>query len=194
MARLVDDLLSLSRIELAANRPPTQQVSLRAVLDQVLERMRRVAEKQQVEIADDAPAILPEVVGDPDQLHQLFVNLLDNAIKYGGARTTVRLDVKLLEAAPAEAGAAAGRPSVQVAVSDRGPGIPAEHLPRLTERFYRVDKGRSRRMGGTGLGLAIVKHIVRRHQGHLDIASEIGKGSTFAVTLPLGHASVTENA
>ena len=167
MARLVDDLLSLSRIELAAHQPPTERCDLKAVLEQAVERMYAVAEPAKVRIATRFPPTLPAVVGDADQLHQLVVNLVDNAIKYGGEGKTVTVEAEALAAAPADAGAVAGRPCVRVTVSDEGPGIAREHIPRLTERFHRVDTGRSRRLRGTGLGLAIVKHIVRRHQGHL---------------------------
>ncbi|MGD9510084.1 MAG: sensor histidine kinase, partial [Geminicoccaceae bacterium] len=143
-----------------------------------------VAEQGRVTIALDQPTGLPVVEGDTDQLHQLLVNQIDNAIKYGGEGTTVTVAAAALGAAPADAGAASGRPSIRVAVTDQGPGIAAEHLPRLTERFYRVDSGRSRRLRGTGLGLAIVKHILRRHQGHLAIESRVGVGSSFIVYLP----------
>jgi two-component system phosphate regulon sensor histidine kinase PhoR len=115
------------------------------------------------------------LIGDADQLTQVLQNLLDNAVKYGREGGTVRLDI---------ATAPAGRPGVVMTVADQGAGIPREHLPRLTERFYRVDTGRSRAAGGTGLGLAIVKHIVNRHRGVLDIDSTLGEGSTFTVYLP----------
>lgn len=184
MARLVDDLLSLSRIELAANQPPQERCDPRAVLLLAVERMRPAAAESGVELEVEVPEALPELVGDPDQLHQVLVNLIDNAIKYGGEGKLVRATAETLAAAPAESGPVAGRPCVKISVVDRGPGIPPEHLPRLTERFYRVDKARSRRLRGTGLGLAIVKHILRRHQGHLVIDSEVGRGSTFSVLLP----------
>jgi two-component system phosphate regulon sensor histidine kinase PhoR len=184
MARLIDDLLSLSRIELAAHQPPQERCDVRDVLLEVVERMQPVAARDGVTLAAELPEALPPVQGDADQLHQLFVNLVDNAIKYGGRGKTVRMTAEALAAAPPAAGPAAGRPCVRIAVVDQGPGIAREHLPRLTERFYRVDKARSRRLQGTGLGLAIVKHILRRHQGHLAIESELGRGSTFAVLLP----------
>src|SRR4029078_8517929 len=117
---------------------------------------------------------LPAVTGDADQLTQVLQNLLDNAVKYGRERGTVRR----------EAPAAQGRPGVVRSVADQGAGIPREHLPRLTERFYRVDTSRSRAAGGTGLGLAIVKHIVNRHRGQLSIESEEGVGTTVRVWLP----------
>jgi two-component system phosphate regulon sensor histidine kinase PhoR len=138
-----------------------------------------------VAIELDLPGNLPAVTGDADQLHQLFVNLVDNAIKYGGENNTVRIEGCTVATAPADSGAAAGRACIRVDVTDQGPGIAKEHVPRLTERFYRVEGGRTRRLGGTGLGLAIVKHILRRHQGHLAIRSEPGAGSTFSVFLPL---------
>jgi two-component system phosphate regulon sensor histidine kinase PhoR len=122
----------------------------------------------------DVPTDLPEAQGERDELAQLFQNLIDNALKYGRPQTEIAVT----------AGIGNGGTSVWVAVADRGDGIPSEHLPRLTERFYRVDTGRSREMGGTGLGLAIVKHILNRHRGRLDIASTVGRGSTFTVWLP----------
>jgi two-component system phosphate regulon sensor histidine kinase PhoR len=112
-------------------------------------------------------------VGDYDELTIVFQNLVDNAVKYAKPSTTVRVAARPL-----------GQDRVAVAVSDEGDGIPAAHLPRLTERFYRVDAARSRQLGGTGLGLAIVKHVVNRHRGRLDIQSTPGKGSTFTVVLP----------
>lgn len=126
-------------------------------------------------VAGDVP-----VRGDSDQLLQVFLNLIENAVKYGGAGKTVTLRLTRIDREPVLKGAA-----VQVDVIDRGEGIDAMHLPRLTERFYRVDTHRSRSQGGTGLGLAIVKHIVARHRGRLRIESEIGRGSTFSVILPL---------
>jgi len=184
MARLVDDLLSLSRIELAAHQPPRERCDLREVVTHAVERLRAAAKQGGVAIELDLPGNLPAVTGDADQLHQLFVNLVDNAIKYGGEGTVVRVTAAALDAAPADSGAASGRPCVRIAIADQGPGIAPEHLPRLTERFYRVDTRHSRRLRGTGLGLAIVKHILRRHQGHLAIESRVGVGSTFTVLLP----------
>jgi two-component system phosphate regulon sensor histidine kinase PhoR len=115
-------------------------------------------------------------------LAQLFQNLLDNALKYGRPRTEIAVT----------AGIGVGSASLWVAVADQGDGIPSEHLPRLTERFYRLDTGRSREMGGTGLGLAIVKHIMNRHRGRLDIASTVGRGSTFTVWLPASPAALSD--
>ncbi|WP_293209619.1 ATP-binding protein, partial [Parvibaculum sp.] len=122
------------------------------------------------------------VLGDRDELAQVVQNLMDNALRYG--RSGKRIEVSL---APAEKG---GKPFVRLTVRDFGPGIAKEHLPRLTERFYRVDAAASRARGGTGLGLAIVKHIVNRHQGSLSIESELGHGSSFSVLLPVAPAPV----
>ena len=184
MSRLVDDLLSLSRVELAALQPPRELCHPSEALRYAVDRMQAAAEQGGVTLAVEVPDRLPAVLGDADQLHQLFVNLIDNAIKYGGQGTVVRIEAQELAAAPADSGPANGRPSVRIAISDQGPGIAAEHLPRLTERFYRVEGARPRRPKGTGLGLAIVKHVLRRHQGHLAIQSKLGAGSTFSVLLP----------
>ncbi len=124
------------------------------------------------------PDELPEVVGEADELAQVFQNLFDNAIKYSREGSMIEVAARIDRRG-------AGPPFVAVAVRDHGEGIRREHLPRLTERFYRVDTARSRAMGGTGLGLAIVKHIVNRHRGRLDIASELGEGSVFTVSLRL---------
>lgn len=190
MTRLVDDLLSLSRIELAADQPPTETSDVLAILGLVIDRLQPIAARQGVTIERPATDRLPPVQGTPDQLHQLFTNLIDNAVKYGGTDKTVTVDTRLLDPAPVSAGALADRPAIAVSVIDEGPGIAAEHIPRLTERFYRVDRARSRSAGGTGLGLAIVKHIVRHHRGELRIESELGQGSRFTVLLPIQQAIV----
>jgi two-component system phosphate regulon sensor histidine kinase PhoR len=171
MSRLVEDLLSLSRIEMHEHQPPTARVALRPLLDAVADVFALRAGTRGMRITIDAAADLPEVIGDSDELMQLFQNLLDNAIKYGSAGTPITLTAR------------PGPLGVAVAVRDEGEGIPPAHVPRLTERFYRVDAARSREVGGTGLGLAIVKHIVGRHRGQLEIASELGRGSTFTVHL-----------
>src|SRR5262249_53888095 len=133
-----------------------------------------------IEIPEDLED-LPLVQGDQDELIQLFQNLIDNALKYGRAGTPVRL---LARASDPPAAMSPARPAVAVAVVDQGEGNAPQPLPRLTERFYRIDTARSRDLGGTGLGLAIVKHIVNRHRGALEIESEIGQGSRFTVFLP----------
>jgi two-component system, OmpR family, phosphate regulon sensor histidine kinase PhoR len=175
MARLVDDLLSLSRIELNEHVAPTGRVALPPVIDAVAHGLELRAGQRGIRIVRDLPADLPDVVGDADELAQVFQNLLDNAAKYGRRDSEVSVRATISgDGTPQQIG---------IAVADRGDGIAAEHLPRLTERFYRVDNARSRELGGTGLGLAIVKHIVNRHRGRLDIASIQGHGSTFTVWL-----------
>ena len=182
MARLVADLLSLSRIELNEHSVPTEGVRLHAVLASVADSlaMKAAARSMTIELPEDLRA-LPPVQGDQDELIQLFQNLIDNALKYGRAGSPVRV---LARASDPPAAMTPARPAVAVAVIDQGEGIARQHLPRLTERFYRVDTARSRDLGGTGLGLAIVKHIVSRHRGALEIDSEMGQGSRFTIFLP----------
>jgi two-component system phosphate regulon sensor histidine kinase PhoR len=177
MTRLIDDLLSLSRIEMRVHVPPRGQVDLNETLGFVVQTLEPLAEGSRISInltKFSAPAI---VRGDRDELVQLFQNLIQNAIKYG--RAGGRVDVRLSR----EPRAPAQPERLSIAVSDDGPGIAAEHLPRLTERFYRVNVSASREKGGTGLGLAIVKYIVSRHRGELKIASIVGVGSTFTILL-----------
>ena len=192
MARLVDDLLSLSRIEMNEHTPPTETVPLPSLLGQVRNTLAWRAERSGVAIAIDAEDGLPPVIGDSDELTQVFLNLVDNAIKYGDEQGAVRVEARRVADVPAGAGRIEGAGGVSVAVIDRGAGIPREHLPRLTERFYRVDKARSRELGGTGLGLAIVKHIVNRHRGALTIDSTPGEGSAFTVHLQPAEATQDE--
>jgi two-component system phosphate regulon sensor histidine kinase PhoR len=179
MNRLIDDLLSLSRIELSEHQPPSERIDVGEVASRMAAAFEpRVADRaQRLEL--DVVGELPAVAADPDQIEQVLQNLLDNAIKYGRQGGRVRLSARV-----AQPGRWPSRPGVVLAVADDGPGIGREHIPRLTERFYRVDKGRSRTAGGTGLGLAIVKHIVNRHRGQLVIDSDEGRGSTFSVWLP----------
>ena len=182
MARLVGDLLSLSRIELNEHSVPTDGVRLHAVLASVADSlaMKAAARSMTIELPADL-AGLPAVQGDQDELIQLFQNLIDNALKYGRAGSPVRVLARVSEPPAAMTPA---RPAVAVVVIDQGEGIDRRHLPRLTERFYRVDTARSRDLGGTGLGLAIVKHIVSRHRGALELESDLGQGSRFTVFLP----------
>jgi two-component system, OmpR family, phosphate regulon sensor histidine kinase PhoR len=189
MKRLVDDLLSLSRIEMNEHRPPTERVDLARLVPTVVDLLDQRAAARQMEIRLDLPADLPPVLGDPDELAQVFQNLLDNAIKYSRPGTPIELGARpspkvLPGARPGERAGA-----VAVMVRDHGEGIAREHLPRLTERFYRVDAARSRELGGTGLGLAIVKHIVNHHRGALEIDSEPGEGTVFTIYLPAASAA-----
>jgi two-component system phosphate regulon sensor histidine kinase PhoR len=180
MARLIDDLLSLSRIELRAHMRPDTPVDLVPIVRQVVDGLQTLAQDRGVVIGIDAAMGPLLVQGDRDELLRLFENLIENGLKYGASGK--RVDVTL-----ARVDGQDGRHEASVAVRDYGPGIAAEHLPRLTERFYRVDVGESRAQGGTGLGLALVKHILNRHRGRLAIESQAGKGATFTVRLPSHH-------
>ncbi len=185
MSRLIDDLLSLSRIELSEHTPPAESIDLAALVRRVLAGFEmRLAARRQVLSIDIAEG-LPPVVADADQMAQVLSNLVDNAMKYGREGGSVAVSVQAGTPGSRLAPAA----GLVLAVRDDGPGIARAHLPRLTERFYRVDAGRSRGAGGTGLGLAIVKHIVNRHRGRLVIDSEEGQGCTFSVWLPLAAES-----
>ena len=189
MKRLVDDLLSLSRIEMNEHQPPTERVELERLLRTVADLLEQRSAARDMRILLNLPPGRIEVLGDADELAQVFQNLFDNAIKYGRSGTSIEVTARpsprfLPGSRPGERPAA-----IAVAVRDYGDGIGREHLPRLTERFYRVDAARSRELGGTGLGLAIVKHILNRHRGALDIESQPGQGSVFTVHLPLPAAS-----
>ena len=180
MQRLVDDLMSLSRIEMSEHLRPVEAWSLNRIAAESASALSAVARQLGVGLEIEVPPEGAVVLGDRDQLTQVFANLIDNAMKYGGAGTTVRV----FPAAPSPA-----HPSrVGVTVEDGGPGIPREHIHRLTERFYRVSVTSSRNKGGTGLGLAIVKHILNRHGGRLEIVSTPGQGSAFTVWLPRAGA------
>lgn len=175
MSKLIDDLLSLSRIEMRQHVHPTGSVDLTLLLQEVREGLQTQAAEAGASIELDLPAGPVTVTGDRDELYEVFENLIDNALKYGGAG---RVEVAL---APAR-----NRPGFEhvVSVTDHGEGIPAEHVPRLTERFYRVDAESSRRKKGTGLGLAIVKHTLTRHRGFMTLRSRLGEGTRVEVFLP----------
>jgi len=181
MQRLVDDLMSLSRIEADKYRSPDQPISLVPLIEEVVQVFRQSQNKRAQDIVTEIDPQLPHVRGDRAQLSQLLHNLISNALKYGAPGTAVTL-----RAHPDE------RDMIGLSVTDRGEGIPPEHLPRLTERFYRIDSSRSRAMGGTGLGLAIVKHIVQRHGGILQFDSKVGIGTTVRVELPVFRALAGE--
>ncbi len=178
MRNLIDDLMSLSRIEADRFTAPAETVDLLPLLESVFNACRGFAESRGSALTIENRSSRTIVSGDRAQLAQLFNNLVTNALKYGRPGTPVR--VQLTET---------GTGLIRARVIDEGEGIAAEHLPRLTERFYRVDPGRSRAGGGTGLGLAIARHIALRHRGQLEIASEPGKGTSVSVCLPLSEAS-----
>jgi two-component system phosphate regulon sensor histidine kinase PhoR len=178
MARLIDDLLSLSRIELKAHLQPATPVDLVGIVRQVADSLQTLARDRGVEIKIEKPEKPLVVRGDRDELIRVFENLVENALKYGAPGK--RVDISL-----GGMPGSRGEEEAMVSVRDYGPGIADEHIPRLTERFYRVDVADSRAQGGTGLGLALVKHIVARHRGRLVIASVLGKGATFTIRLPL---------
>jgi two-component system phosphate regulon sensor histidine kinase PhoR len=182
MARLIEDLLSLSRIELKAHIHPESPVDLVAVVRQVADSLQGLAQSREVTIAVDAPPGPMIVPGDRDELIRVFENLVENALKYGASGKRVEIAVTRERTARGEEAA--------VAVRDYGPGIAPEHLPRLTERFYRVDVSESRALGGTGLGLSLVKHILQRHRGRLTVESTLGAGATFTVRLPFAASNV----
>jgi two-component system phosphate regulon sensor histidine kinase PhoR len=177
MTRLIDDLLSLSRIELDKNIRPRETIGIQSVIEEIRAAFAVALEADGRDLRIQVDETLPRVVADRDQLIQVLQNLLSNALKYGRPGTPITLSVRQGESPHGAV--------LRFTVEDVGEGIPAEHVPRLTERFYRVDTGRSRRLGGTGLGLAIVKHIVERHRGVLGISSVEGKGTRVEFTIPV---------
>ncbi|WP_380052413.1 ATP-binding protein [Falsihalocynthiibacter sp. SS001] len=180
MNRLVRDLLSLSRVESEERIRPDTRQDIIAIIETAIVSLRPQAVTANVHIIFEPPKDAIYLSGDADQLQQVFSNLIENAIKYGAHDADVVVKIEKMARDPR-----LSRPSVRVSITDQGEGIDPLHIPRLTERFYRVDGHRSREMGGTGLGLAIVKHIINRHRGRLQIESKTGQGSTFTVILPL---------
>jgi len=189
MARLIDDLLSLSRIELNAHLQPNTPVDLAPIVRQVVDGLQTLARDRGVEIKIMLPPETLVVLGDRDELIRALENLVENALKYGAAGK--RVDVTL-----ARGQTRGGTSEARVAVRDYGPGIAPGHLPRLTERFYRVDVSDSRAQGGTGLGLALVKHVLNRHGGRLTIESTLGAGAAFIMHLPLptGESAISDDS
>jgi two-component system phosphate regulon sensor histidine kinase PhoR len=175
MQRLVEDLISLSRIEAERFSTPREALSLEDLVEQVVDECRRAAATRGCDLNVEVEPDLPRAAGDPIQILQLIENLVSNALRYGREGTPVWVRL------------ARNGGMVRISVSDQGEGIASEHIPRITERFYRVDPSRSRALGGTGLGMAIVKHIVERHRGRLIIESVVGKGTTFHVLLPVAQ-------
>ncbi|MCF6304765.1 MAG: ATP-binding protein [Rhodobacteraceae bacterium] len=179
MQNLVSDLMSLNRIELAEHKTPHEKCALNALVSEAVADVQPLQEKLGAVIKVDLLPDMPMVSGDRAQLNQVLINLFENAIKYNSAGGPIMIGTAL----PSK-----NYPGmVGISVRDCGEGIAPEHLPRLTERFYRVSVAKSRDKGGTGLGLAIVKHILNRHNGMLEITSEIGKGSVFTMWLPVAQ-------
>ena len=175
LSRLIDDLLTLSDLELRKTPLKRDAVRLDALLHDVLEVIGEKARRGGVELVTSVPAQLPPLLGDADRLQQVLINLTDNAVKYTPAGGSVTIAASATDGDDA---------MVAIEVRDTGMGIPSDDLPRLTERFYRVDKARSRELGGTGLGLAIVKHIVQAHGGRLHITSEVNVGTRVWFAIP----------
>ncbi len=175
MVRLIDDLLSLSRIEMTRYMAPNAVTDINKLVGSVINSVKGVAAERGIEFTYEHEENIQDVVADSDQITQVFLNLLTNAAKYSDPNTKVHVKAEM---------GRTGKHAL-LSITDEGPGIAQEHLARLTERFYRVDTARSRKMGGTGLGLAIVKHILLRHNSGLDIKSQLGKGTVFSFKLPI---------
>ncbi len=182
MQRLIDDLLSLSRVESEEHRAPRDAVDLVSLLEQVISLNAQQAATRGIELQlqlQEVAADEARIIGNADELQQVFTNLIENAIRYGDADTPLQIIVSFGRQTPSGAKV---EDLMRVQVVNQGPVIAEEHIARLTERFYRIDKGRSREIGGTGLGLAIVKHIINKHRGRLRITSD-AQGTVFSVTL-----------
>ena len=179
MLRIIEDLMSLSRIEADRFLAPSEMVDIGDVIRTSLANSSHLRGSANCELESDIAAALPPVRGDRAQLVQVVDNLLSNAVRYGCVTRGAKIAVAAVRS---------GR-WIELTITDHGPGIPREHLPRLTERFYRIDAARSRESGGTGLGLAIVKHIIERHRGSLEIRSTPGVGTTVTVRLPVVSGS-----
>ena len=179
MQRVVEDLISLSRIEAEKFTTPTEAVDLEQLIEVAVESATRMADERGSALHCKIEPGLPPVAADRVQILQVLDNLITNALRYGESGTPVEVSASLEDE------------MVHLRVVDQGEGIAPEHIKRLTERFYRVDTSRSRSLGGTGLGLSIVKHIVERHRGRLTIESEVGKGTTVHVLLPVAAGSLS---
>ena len=175
MQRLIEDLMSLSRIEAEKFELPSDQIDLSDLIRETRDFYISSRGKKEKDMLVTLPAQIPQIYGDRAQMAQVLHNLLSNAFKYGKKGSPVRIGIKPNQTAT----------MLRLSISDQGEGIAPEHIPRLTERFYRVDKGRSKSIGGTGLGLAIVKHITERHGGRMEITSVLGEGTTVSVLLPI---------
>ncbi len=186
LSRLIDDLLTLSNLELGAVELRHDEIALAELTSEVFEVVKDKAERGGIKLMQELPPELPLLLGDSDRLQQVLLNLIDNAIKYTPASRTVTVTAKIVHGPHgSEIDAELEGEWLEVMVADTGCGIPESEIPRLTQRFYRVDKARSRELGGTGLGLAIVKHIIQAHGGSLRIESQINQGTTVHILLPL---------
>lgn len=185
MSKLVNDLLSLSKIEMNAHSNPISKVDFLRIVRTEKQHFEWACKQKNVTLRCVFNDNLPATKGDEDELAQVVRNLLGNAIKYTSADTEILMTVKMTSNLPNDPNFRNLTRAICFSVQDHGEGIPKEHIPRLTERFYRVDTARTRKVGGTGLGLAIVKHVLNRHHGVLTIESEVGEGSTFSVYLPV---------
>ncbi len=185
MSKLINDLLSLSKIEMNAHSTPISKVDFLKIVRTEKQHFEWSCKQKHVTLNMKLNDNLPPTKGDDDELAQVVRNLLGNAIKSTNPDTEILVTVKLTSQLPDDPNFRNLTRAICFSVQDQGEGIPKEHIPRLTERFYRVDTARTRKVGGTGLGLAIVKHVLNRHHGALAIESEVGKGSIFSVYLPI---------
>ena len=180
MTALIEDLLTLSMLESHQMPMSFESLDIKGLINSIIQGFEKQAKDKDIEIVMDIGKEIPKIPADKDRLEQVIVNLVDNAIKYTN-KGTVTVSSREVDN------------MIQIDVEDTGIGIPEKDIPRIFERFYRVDKGRSRELGGTGLGLAIVKHIIQGHNGKIWVKSELGKGSSFSFSLPLGKASNRTN-
>jgi two-component system phosphate regulon sensor histidine kinase PhoR len=176
--RLINDILSLSELEQRIIKTKKESIDIEESIIEVMSMLKGQSEEKNIELSMDIQKGLDRLNGDPDKLKQMLINLIDNAIKYTPEKGKVVVEAHNLSGEN-------GRDKVVIKVTDNGIGISSQHIPRLFERFYRVDKARSRKVGGTGLGLAIVKHIVILFNGEIKVTSEAGKGTEFKITLPV---------
>ena len=187
LSRLIDDLLTLSNLESGQTELHQKEIHIPELVQEVFDVLQEKAQRGRVRLSRQIPSVLPPVQGDRDRLHQVLLNLIDNAVKYTPAEGQVTVTAILYPATESVESKDSTDPKpdwLEIAITDTGCGIPEADIPRLTQRFYRVDKARSRELGGTGLGLAIVKHIVMAHNGVLRIESQVGHGTTVRVSLP----------
>lgn len=179
MSGLIQDLLSLSKLEANEHVRPSDNLNIPALIEALEQSFEIKSKELNMPLEVSLAKNLPPVIGDLEEIRQVLINLIENAFKYGEKGTQISISVQTVDRIPD-----IDEPGVQIAITNQGEGISPEHLPRLTERFYRVDKARSRSIGGTGLGLAIVKHIVNRHRGQMSIKSVQGSSTTFSIQLP----------